>query len=171
MSSPAVLKIPNTCFYALLNFGMVCGIYGFGMWLPSIITAISGDDILRVSLIALILLRLAALLVYPWSMLASKTRKIAVLPASVWLSPHWLAGAVVFFKFNVRFPIPDHCRHTLVSIPRYRVSYRCLPTSRQAQRRPRSRRGELHRQLAAGRKCPYVVGLLNDFSFTAARRD
>ncbi|WP_424546368.1 MFS transporter, partial [Serratia marcescens] len=48
------IKNKKYLLYALLNFGMVCGIYGFGTWLPSIITALSGSDIFRVSLLALI---------------------------------------------------------------------------------------------------------------------
>ncbi len=48
------IKNKKYLLYALLNFGMVCGIYGFGTWLPSIISALSGGDIFRVSLLALI---------------------------------------------------------------------------------------------------------------------
>lgn len=81
------IKNKKYLLYALLNFGMVCGIYGFGTWLPSIITALSGSDIFRVSLLALIPYGLAALLVYPWSLWASKTKSLACSPASAWWSP------------------------------------------------------------------------------------
>ncbi|CAM4282388.1 MFS transporter [Serratia silvae] len=96
------IKNKKYLLYAMLNFGMVCGIYGFGMWLPSIITAISGDDIFRVSLIALIPYGLAALLVYPWSLWASKTKKIGVFAGiSMIVAAFGLIGAVVFFNYNV----------------------------------------------------------------------
>lgn len=96
------IKNRKYLLYAMLNFGMVCGIYGFGMWLPSIITAISGDDIFKVSLMALIPYGLAALLVYPWSLLASKTRKIGVFAGiSMVVAAMGLVGAVIFFKYNV----------------------------------------------------------------------
>lgn len=96
------IKNPKYLLYAMLNFGMVCGIYGFGMWLPSIITAISGDNILRVSLIALIPYGLAALLVYPWSLLATKTGKIGVFSGvSMLIAAVGLIGAVIFFQYNI----------------------------------------------------------------------
>jgi Sugar phosphate permease len=96
------MKNRKYLLYALLNFGMVCGIYGFGMWLPSIITAISGDDIFHVSLIALIPYGLAALLVYPWSLWATKTKKIGVFAGiSMVLAAIGLVGAVAFFSYSV----------------------------------------------------------------------
>ncbi|CAI2031939.1 MULTISPECIES: MFS transporter [Serratia] len=96
------IKNKKYLLYAMLNFGMVCGIYGFGMWLPSIITAISGDDIFRVSLIAFIPYGLAALLVYPWSLWASKSKKIGVFAGiSMIVAAFGLIGAVVFFNYNV----------------------------------------------------------------------
>lgn len=96
------IKNKKYLLYAMLNFGMVCGIYGFGMWLPSIITAISGDDIFRVSLIAFIPYGLAALLVYPWSLWASKSKKIGVFAGiSMIVAAFGLIGAVMFFNYNV----------------------------------------------------------------------
>jgi len=96
------IKNKKYLLYAMLNFGMVCGIYGFGMWLPSIITAISGDDIFHVSLIAFIPYGLAALLVYPWSLWASKSKKISVFAGiSMIVAAFGLLGAVVFFNYNV----------------------------------------------------------------------
>lgn len=96
------IKNKKYLLYAMLNFGMVCGIYGFGMWLPSIITAISGDDIFCVSLIAFIPYGLAALLVYPWSLWASKSKKIGVFAGiSMIVAAFGLIGAVVFFNYNV----------------------------------------------------------------------
>ncbi|HHQ6722763.1 TPA: MFS transporter [Serratia fonticola] len=96
------IKNKKYLLYAMLNFGMVCGIYGFGMWLPSIITAISGDDIFHVSLIAFIPYGLAALLVYPWSLWASKSKKIGVFAGiSMIVAAFGLIGAVVFFNYNV----------------------------------------------------------------------
>ncbi|MBC3377836.1 MFS transporter [Serratia fonticola] len=96
------IKNKKYLLYAMLNFGMVCGIYGFGMWLPSIITAISGDDIFHVSLIAFIPYGLAALLVYPWSLWASKSKKIGVFAGiSMIVAAFGLIGAVLFFNYNV----------------------------------------------------------------------
>lgn len=95
------LKNKKYLLYALLNFGMVCGIYGFGMWLPSIITAISGGDIFHVSLLALIPYGLAAMLVYPWSLWATQRKKPAVFAGmSMVIAAVGLAGAVVFFSYS-----------------------------------------------------------------------
>lgn len=162
------IKNPKYLLYALLNFGMVCGIYGFGMWLPSIITAISGDDILRVSLIALIPYGLAALLVYPWSMLASKTRKIAVFAGiSMVVAALGLAGAVVFFKFNVAISLSFL---TIAAIGIYTAvpCFLSMPANVSAGAATAaglavvSCIGNL-----GGFVAPYVVGLLNDFSHSS----
>ncbi len=96
------MKNSKYLLYAMLNFGMVCGIYGFGMWLPSIITAISGHDIFHVSMIALIPYGLAACLVYPWSLWATKTKKIAVFAGiSMVFASIGLVGAVAFFNYSI----------------------------------------------------------------------
>ncbi|CAM3579345.1 hypothetical protein BS639_22165 [Rouxiella silvae] len=96
------IKNSKYLLYAMLNFGMVCGIYGFGMWLPSIITSISGDNIFKVSLLALIPYGLAALLVYPWSLWATKTKKLGLFAGlSMVVAACGLVGAVIFFKYNV----------------------------------------------------------------------
>lgn len=95
------LKNKKYLLYALLNFGMVCGIYGFGMWLPSIITALSGGDIFHVSLLALIPYGLAALLVYPWSLWATQRKKPAIFAGmSMVIAAVGLAGAVAFFSYS-----------------------------------------------------------------------
>lgn len=104
------MKNRKYLLYAALNFGMVCGIYGFGMWLPSIITAISGDDIFHVSLIALIPYGLAALLIYPWSLWATKTRKIAVFAGvSMVVAAIGLVGAVIFFNYSIFIALAFLC--------------------------------------------------------------
>ncbi len=96
------MKNKKYLLYAMLNFGMVCGIYGFGMWLPSILTAISGDDIFHVSLIALLPYGLAACLVYPWSLWATRTKKIAVFAGiSMVTAAVGLLGAVAFFHYSL----------------------------------------------------------------------
>ncbi|MFZ4833824.1 MFS transporter [Rouxiella sp. Mn2063] len=96
------VKNKKYLLYAMLNFGMVCGIYGFGMWLPSIITSISGDNIFKVSLLALIPYGLAALLVYPWSLWASKTKKLGIFAGiSMIVAAIGLVGAMFFFKYNL----------------------------------------------------------------------
>nr|WP_279043994.1 MFS transporter [Cedecea davisae] len=104
------MKNKKYFFYALLNFGMVCGIYGFGMWLPSILTAISGDDIFKVSILALIPYGLAALLVYPWSYWASKTKKIGIFSGvSMVIAAFGLAGAGMFFNYNIFISLTFLC--------------------------------------------------------------
>jgi len=104
------MKNKKYLIYALLNFGMVCGIYGFGMWLPSIITSISGDNIFKVSLLTLIPYGLAALLVYPWSLWASKTKKIGLFAGiSMVVAACGLVGAVIFFQYNILVSLSFLC--------------------------------------------------------------
>lgn len=104
------MKTKKYFFYAPLNFGMVCGIYGFGMWLPSILTAISGDDIFKVSILALIPYGLAALLVCPWSYWASKTKKIGIFSGvSMVIAAFGLAGAGMFFNYNIFISLTFLC--------------------------------------------------------------
>lgn len=159
------MKNKKYLLYAMLNFGMVCGIYGFGMWLPSIITAISGDDIFHVSLIALIPYGLAALLVYPWSLWATRTRKIGVFAGvSMVLAAIGLVGAVIFFSYSIFIALAFLC---IASIGIY-TSVPCflsMPANV-------STGGATAAGLAVvscignvgGFVAPYVVGLLKDIS-------
>ncbi len=104
------IKNKKYLLYALLNFGMVCGIYGFGMWLPSIITALSGGDILQVSLLAFIPYGLAALLIYPWSLWATRSKQIAVFAGiSMVIAAVGLTGAVVFFSYSILLALGFLC--------------------------------------------------------------
>lgn len=106
----AGIKNKKYFLYALLNFGMVCGIYGFGMWLPSILTVISGDNIFKVSLLALIPYGLAALLIYPWSHWASKTKKIGIFAGlSMTIAAFGLAGAGMLFSYNIFISLTFLC--------------------------------------------------------------
>ncbi|PMC16695.1 MFS transporter, partial [Klebsiella aerogenes] len=118
--------------------------------------------------IALIPYGLAALLVYPWSMLASKTRKIAVFAGiSMVVAALGLAGAVVFFKFNVAISLSFL---TIAAIGIYTAvpCFLSMPANVSAGAATAaglavvSCIGNL-----GGFVAPYVVGLLNDFSHSS----
>ncbi len=81
------IKNKKYLLYALLNFGMVCGIYGFGTWLPSIITALSGGDIFRVSLLALIPTAWPRCWCTRGACGPAKPKSSACSPALAWWSP------------------------------------------------------------------------------------
>lgn len=131
------IKNRKYLLYALLNFGMVCGIYGFGTWLPSIISAISGSDIFRVSLLALIPYGLAALLVYPWSLWASKTKKLGVFAGlSMVIAAIGLMGAVTFLNTTRSSRCRSCASPPSASTPPCRRSYPCPPISPPARPRP-----------------------------------
>ncbi|MBJ3816494.1 MFS transporter [Shimwellia pseudoproteus] len=159
------IKNPQYLRYALLNFGMVCGIYGFGMWLPSIISAITGDDIFRVSMLALIPYGLAALLIYPWSLLASKTRKIAVFAGvSMVLAALGLVEAVAFFGYNLWVSLSFLCLAAIgiyTSVPPFLSMPASISTGAAAAAGLAvvSSIGNI-----GGFVAPYVVGVLNDIT-------
>jgi Sugar phosphate permease len=159
------MKNSKYLLYAMLNFGMVCGIYGFGMWLPSIITAISGDDIFHVSMIALIPYGLAAILVYPWSLWASKTKKIAVFAGiSMVVAAIGLVGAVVFFSYSVFIALGFLCIASIgiyTSVPCFLSMPANISTGAAAAAGLAvvSSIGNI-----GGFVAPYAVGLLKDIS-------
>ncbi|QHA89538.1 MFS transporter [Serratia rhizosphaerae] len=162
------IKNKKYLIYALLNFGMVCGIYGFGMWLPSILTAISGNDIFHVSLLALIPYGLGALLVYPWSLWASKTRQIGIFAGiSMVMAAIGLAGAVVFFQYNLFVSLSFLC---LAAVGIYTAvpPFLSMPAnissgaSAAAGLAVVSCIGNI-----GGFVAPYVVGVLNEFTHSS----
>jgi MFS transporter, ACS family, tartrate transporter len=71
------LKDRRFLVYAALNFGMVCGIYGLGLWLPTIVKAMSGFNSLGTGLLVSLPYIVAALVVYPWSRRAARTGRVA----------------------------------------------------------------------------------------------
>lgn len=162
------IKNKKYLLYAALNFGMVCGIYGFGMWLPSILTSISGDNIFNVSLLALIPYGLAALLVYPWSLWASKTRKIGVFAGiSMVVAAIGLVGAVIFFKYNLWVSLSFLCIAAIgiyTSVPSFLSMPANISTGAAAAAGLAvvSCIGNI-----GGFVAPYAVGLLNDLTHSS----
>lgn len=159
------IKNKKYLLYALLNFGMVCGIYGFGMWLPSIISALSGDDIFQVSLLAFIPYGLAALLVYPWSLWASRSRQIGVFAGiSMVIAAIGLTGAVVFFSYSILVAMGFLCIAAIgiyTAVPCFLSMPANISTGAAAAAGLAvvSSIGNI-----GGFVAPWVVGLLKDFS-------
>ncbi|MCA4133335.1 MFS transporter [Arthrobacter sp. M4] len=73
----AGLKDKRTLVYSALYFGLVCGIYGLGLWMPTIIAALGKFSTTEVGFITLIPYAVAAVFVYWWSKRADKTGKRA----------------------------------------------------------------------------------------------
>lgn len=69
----AGLKEPKTWSYSLLYFGLVCGIYGLGLWMPTIIKGLGSFSNSQVGFIAMIPYSIAAVFVYFWSRRADAT--------------------------------------------------------------------------------------------------
>ncbi|GAP55716.1 putative tartrate transporter [Arthrobacter sp. Hiyo6] len=63
----AGLKDPRTIAYSALYFGLVCGIYGLGLWLPTIVKALGKFNTTEVGFIVFIPYAIAAVFVYFWS--------------------------------------------------------------------------------------------------------
>jgi MFS transporter, ACS family, tartrate transporter len=73
----AGLKDKRTLTYSALYFGLVCGIYGLGLWMPTIVAALGKFSTAEVGFIVLIPYAIAAVFVYFWSKRADRTGKRA----------------------------------------------------------------------------------------------
>jgi len=69
----AGLKDPRTIAYSALYFGLVCGIYGLGLWMPTIVKALGKFDSVQVGFIVFIPYAIAAVFVYFWSKRSDRT--------------------------------------------------------------------------------------------------
>ena len=73
----AGLKDSRFAVYAALNFGLVCGVYGLSVWLPTIVRTLAGSTALGTGFLVLIPYTVAALFTYGWSRRAARTGLIA----------------------------------------------------------------------------------------------
>jgi ACS family tartrate transporter-like MFS transporter len=69
----AGLKDPRTIAYSALYFGLVCGIYGLGLWMPTIVAALGEFTTTQVGFIVAIPYSIAAVFVYFWSRRSDRT--------------------------------------------------------------------------------------------------
>lgn len=74
----AGLKSPNAWAYGLLNFGMVCGIYGLGLWLPAIVTSLGRFGSGTLGWLVMVPYAAAVPCVYWWSRRADRTGRRAL---------------------------------------------------------------------------------------------
>jgi ACS family tartrate transporter-like MFS transporter len=78
----AGLKDSRTIAYSALYFGLVCGIYGLGLWLPTIVAALGKFNTTQVGFIVAIPYTIAAFFVYFWGRRSDRTGN-RVLHASI----------------------------------------------------------------------------------------
>jgi MFS transporter, ACS family, tartrate transporter len=78
----AGLKDPRTIAYSALYFGLVCGIYGLGLWMPTIVAALGKFSTTEVGFIVAIPYTIAAVFVYFWGKRSDRTGN-RVLHASI----------------------------------------------------------------------------------------
>lgn len=69
----AGLKDPRTVAYSALYFGLVCGIYGLGLWMPTIVAALGDFSTTQVGFIVAIPYTVAAVFVYFWGKRSDRT--------------------------------------------------------------------------------------------------
>ena len=69
----AGLKDSRTVAYSALYFGLVCGIYGLGLWLPTIVAALGKFSTTEVGFIVAIPYTVAAVFVYYWGRQSDRT--------------------------------------------------------------------------------------------------
>jgi MFS transporter, ACS family, tartrate transporter len=78
----AGLKDSRTIAYSALYFGLVCGIYGLGLWMPTIVSALGKFTTTEVGFIVAIPYTIAAVFVYYWGRRSDRTGN-RVLHASI----------------------------------------------------------------------------------------
>jgi len=78
----AGLKDSRTIAYSALYFGLVCGIYGLGLWLPTIVAALGKFNTTQVGFIVAIPYTIATFFVYFWGRRSDRTGN-RVLHASI----------------------------------------------------------------------------------------
>ena len=97
----AGLKDSRTIAYSALYFGLVCGIYGLGLWLPTIVKALGTFDSTQVGLIVFIPYAIAAVFVYFWSKRSDRTgNRVWHASASMVLAAVGLLGAGFLLPVN-----------------------------------------------------------------------
>ncbi|MET3936596.1 MFS transporter [Arthrobacter sp. OAP107] len=69
----AGLKDSRTVAYSALYFGLVCGIYGLGLWMPTIVAALGKFNTTQVGFIVAIPYTIAAVFVYFWGRRSDRT--------------------------------------------------------------------------------------------------
>jgi ACS family tartrate transporter-like MFS transporter len=69
----AGLKDSRTIAYSALYFGLVCGIYGLGLWMPTIVAALGKFSTTEVGFIVAIPYTIAAVFVYFWGRRSDRT--------------------------------------------------------------------------------------------------
>jgi ACS family tartrate transporter-like MFS transporter len=69
----AGLKDSRTVAYSALYFGLVCGIYGLGLWMPTIVAALGKFNTTEVGFIVAIPYTIAAVFVYYWGRRSDRT--------------------------------------------------------------------------------------------------
>jgi len=95
------LKDRRALVYAFLNFGMVCGIYGFGLWLPTVVSSLGKLDPAQVGFIVVIPYTAAAFAVFYWSRRSDRTGKRAVHASiSMLAAAAGLTGAAFLLPVN-----------------------------------------------------------------------
>ncbi|RAM36573.1 MFS transporter [Arthrobacter globiformis] len=78
----AGLKDSRTIAYSALYFGLVCGIYGLGLWMPTIVAALGKFSTTEVGFIVAVPYTIAAVFVYYWGRRSDRTGN-RVLHASI----------------------------------------------------------------------------------------
>lgn len=67
------LKDGRVWVYAFLNFGMVCGIYGFGLWLPTVVQSLGDYSSATIGWLTTIPYAAAAVFLYLWARHSDRT--------------------------------------------------------------------------------------------------
>jgi ACS family tartrate transporter-like MFS transporter len=90
----AGLKDPRTLVYSALYFGLVCGIYGLGLWMPTIVDALGDFESWQTGFIVAVPYTIAAVFVYFWGKRADRTgNRVGYTSASMVMAAVGLAAA------------------------------------------------------------------------------
>ena len=95
------LKDRRTLAYSALYFGLVCGIYGLGLWMPTIVAALGDFNTTQVGFIVAIPYAIAAVFVFLWSRRSDRTgNRVGHASASMILAAVGLLGAGFLLAVN-----------------------------------------------------------------------
>jgi len=157
------LKDPRTLAYSALYFGLVCGIYGLGLWMPTIVAALGTFDTTQVGFIVLIPYAIAAVFVYFWSRRSDLTgNRVWHASTSMVLAAVGLLGAGFLLPVN---PVVSLACLTLAAMGIYSAIAPFLAMPSAALTGAAAAAGlAMVNSLGnlGGFVAPYAVGVLND---------
>ena len=164
----AGLKDSRALVYGLLNFGMVCGVYGLGLWLPTIVDGLGHFGSTELGLLVMIPYAAALPFVHYWSKRSDRTgRRAWHASVSMGVAAVGLLGAGLTFLVS---PVAAMVLLSVASIGIYSAiaPFLAMPSSAFAGATAAAAIGLMNALgNIGGFVAPYIVGLLKTVTGTS----